>query len=362
MEGVEGMTGLEFYRDKRVLVTGHTGFKGSWLCAVLKAAGAHVTGYSLAPDADKPLFESAGIAEGMHSFTGDIRSFEALLSCLRETKPEIIFHLAAQPIVRESYLFPRETFETNIMGTVNLLEAVRLTKGVRSFVNVTTDKVYRNTEKKEGYKEEDALNGWDPYSNSKSCSDLVTQSYRRSFFFEKGPAVSTARAGNVIGGGDHAKDRIIPDCIRAASKNETIILRHPESVRPFQHVLEPLAAYLLLAEEQWEDKELAGAYNVGPGPEDCITTGKLADLFCEAWNRENENPLKAARWESCPDGGPHEASFLMLDSTKIHEVLHFTPKWNIREAVEKTAEFARAELAGENPGGLMNIQIEEYFS
>ena len=251
MEGMGiKMVDLNFFKSKKVLVTGHTGFKGSWLCRILINAGADVTGYSLEPPTTPNLFELSGIKEKMKSIIGDIRDLEKLKGIFREEKPEIVFHLAAQPIVRDSYKNPVYTYETNVMGTVNICECVRLTPSVKSFLNVTTDKVYHNNEWEWGYRENDPLDGYDPYSNSKSCSELVTHSYINSFFNEMGVAVSTARAGNVIGGGDFANDRIIPDCIRAALKHEKIVVRNPYSTRPYQHVLEPLAVYLRIAQEQ----------------------------------------------------------------------------------------------------------------
>lgn len=282
------MSILDFYRGKRVFLTGHTGFKGSWLSQILILAGADVTGYSLDPPTDPSLFSLLKIEDKMRSETGDVTDFGHLHSLIREVRPEIVFHLAAQPLVRESYREPLLTYETNVMGTVNLLEALRREECARSILNVTTDKVYLNREVRRGYTEEDALDGFDPYSNSKSCSELVTHSYRNSFFAAKNTAVSTARAGNVIGGGDFAKDRIVPDCVRAASKGEPIIVRNPSHVRPFQHVLEPLAAYLLIAEKQWEDPSLAGAYNVGPDAADAVTAGAITDMFVEAWSARYE--------------------------------------------------------------------------
>ena len=258
------MFDLNFYRGKKVLVTGHTGFKGSWMCHVLKNVGAEVAGFSLEPPTKPSLFEIANIANGMKSYIGDVRDFDALKACFDEVKPEIVLHLAAQPIVRDSYKDPRYTYETNVMGTVNLLECVRLSNSVKSVVNVTTDKVYKNNEWEWGYRENEPLDGFDPYSNSKSCSELVTHSYRNSFFTDGKVAVSTARAGNVIGGGDYANDRIIPDCIRAALDKRDIIVRNPHSTRPYQHVLEPVMAYLMLAAKQYEDIAFADYYNVGP--------------------------------------------------------------------------------------------------
>ena len=303
----------EFYNGKRVLLTGHTGFKGAWLSRMLIKAGAKVTGYSLQSPTDPALFEVAGLSRQMNSVIGDIRDLEHLKTVFQDTKPEIVFHLAAQPIVRDSYKDPVYTYETNVMGTVNLLECVRLTETVKSFLNVTTDKVYENKEWEYGYRECDPLDGYDPYSNSKSCSELVTHSYAKSFFSGRGTAISTSRAGNVIGGGDFANDRIIPDCIRSAIKNQEIILRNPDSTRPYQHVLEPLAVYMTIAMKQYEDSSYQGYYNVGPDDKDCVTTGELTNLFCEAWGQ-------GITWSAKPDEGPHEANFLKLDCSKIKRV------------------------------------------
>ena len=278
---------LDFYKDKRVFLTGHTGFKGSWMCKMFTNAGAIVTGYSLEAPTDPSLFKIADIESDIKSVIGDIRDMVALKKAFDETQPEIVFHLAAQPIVRNSYENPAYTYETNVMGTVNILECVRQSSCVKSFLNVTTDKVYLNKEWNWGYRENEELDGYDPYSNSKSCSELVTHSYKRSFFTDKdGKAIipiSTARAGNVIGGGDFANDRIIPDCIRAATKHEDIIVRNPFSTRPYQHVLEPLYAYLLIAKKQYEDSSYAAYYNVGPDDVDCFQTGALVDLFVNTW-------------------------------------------------------------------------------
>ena len=308
-----GKFNLDFYRGKKVLVTGHTGFKGTWLCRLLLGAGAEVTGYSLEPPTDPALFSLAGMDRQMDSVTGDVRDLEKLKALFHRTKPEIVLHLAAQPIVRESYRDPVYTYETNVMGTVNILECIRLTDSVKSFLNVTTDKVYHNREWEWGYRETDPLDGFDPYSNSKSCSELVTHSYRNSFFADGRTAISTARAGNVIGGGDFAADRIIPDCIRAALEKKPVPVRNPHSTRPFQHVLEPLYAYLMIAAAQYEDGRFAGYYNVGPGDEDCVTTGELVDLFCRAWG-------EGQTWENHFAGGPHEANFLKLDCSRLRQV------------------------------------------
>ena len=345
----------DFYKGRRVLITGHTGFKGSWLSAILLMAGAEVTGYSLEPPTEPSLFELAGMKGRMNSVVGDVRDLPHLLQVFEEVQPEIVFHLAAQPIVRESYRDPVGTYETNVMGTVNILEAVRRTESVRSFLNVTTDKVYENREWAWGYREIDPLDGYDPYSNSKSCSELVTHSYKKSFFMDGRCRVSTARAGNVIGGGDFAADRIIPDCIRAAEKKDPIIMRNPFSTRPYQHVLEPLSAYLLIAERQYGEPEKEGYYNVGPEDKDCVTTGELADIFCAAWG-------EGMHWINKSDGGPHEANFLKLDCSKIRAELGWRPVWGVREAVGKTVEFAKALRAGRDAFEVMREQIDEYFA
>lgn len=345
----------EFYKEKKVLVTGHTGFKGSWLCCILTNAGAEVTGYSLNPPTEPNLYSLCQVDGKMHSIIGDIRDRDKLMKAFDDAEPEIVFHLAAQPIVRDSYKDPVYTYETNVMGTVNICEAVRLHPCVKSFLNVTTDKVYKNNEWEWGYRENEPLDGYDPYSNSKSCSELITHSYINSFYCNMDVAVSTARAGNVIGGGDFANDRIIPDCVRAAIAKGKIIVRSPESVRPYQHVLEPLAAYLAIAGFQYEDKSYAGFYNVGPDEHDCITTGQLADLFCRSWG-------EGLDWEIQPDHGPHEANFLKLDCSKLKRTFNWKPQWSVTEAVEKTVEWYKTYAAGENITACMEKQIEDFFS
>ena len=345
---------LDFYRGKKVLVTGHTGFKGSWLCKILTKAGAEVTGYSLNPPTNPNLFEICDIDKEMNSIIGDIRDLQKLMDTFKKYKPEIVFHLAAQPIVRDSYIEPVYTYETNVMGTVNILECVRNNPCVKSFLNVTTDKVYHNNEWEWGYRENEPLDGFDPYSNSKSCSELVTHSYKNSFFAEGKVAISTARAGNVIGGGDFAKDRIIPDCIRAAEKQEPIIVRNPHSTRPYQHVLEPLYVYLMIAEKQYEDIRYAGCYNVGPDERDCITTGTLVDIFCEKWGQN-------MTWENKFMGGPHEANFLKLDCSKIKNTFSWSPRWSVETAIEKTVEWSKCYLEKKDMSRCMNKQITEFF-
>lgn len=342
---------LDFYKNKKVFITGHTGFKGSWMCKILLKLGAEITGYSLKADSQS-LFRMADIENKIHHIEGDIRNLEELKRAFDKAEPEIVFHLAAQPLVIEAYNNPVYTYETNVLGTVNILECIRNTKSVKSFVNITTDKVYKNNEWEWGYRENDILNGFDPYSNSKSCSELVTSSYKNSFFADKKVRISTVRAGNVIGGGDFAKNRIIPDCIRAAEKNEHIIVRNPNSVRPFQHVLEPVFAYLMVAEKQYKDEKYSGSYNIGPRDSDCITTGELATIFCNKWGNGLE-------WNTQSNiNAPHEANFLKLDCSKMKKTFNWEPQWNIEKAVEKTVEFAKQK---ENVAEIMEKQIESYI-
>ncbi len=347
------MLDLKFFKGKKVFVTGHTGFKGSWMCRILQNAGAEVTGFSLNPPTKPSLFEMAEIGKGMNSVIGDIRDFDALKACFDKAQPEIVLHLAAQPIVRDSYKNPKFTYETNVMGTVNILECVRLSDSVKSFLNVTTDKVYQNNEWEWGYRENDPLDGFDPYSNSKSCSELVTHSYKNSFFADNRVAISTARAGNVIGGGDFANDRIIPDCVRAAISKENIIVRNPHSTRPYQHVLEPVLSYLMIAQMQYENVSYAGYYNVGPDDRDCFKTGALVDLFCNKWGEE-------LKWENRFDGGPHEASFLKLDCSKLKAMFDWSPVWNLEQAISATVEWSKCMRDGNNIVECMDIQIDKF--
>lgn len=350
---------LTFYKGKKVLVTGHTGFKGSWMCSLLLTLGAKVTGYALEPPTAPSLFELCGLQERMNSVIGDIRDLEALQKVFDEVLPEIVIHMAAQPIVRESYKNPVDTYAINVMGTVNVLECVRHTSSVRSFVNVTTDKVYLNKEWEWGYRENEELNGYDPYSNSKSCSELVTSSYKNSFFADDKVAISTARAGNVIGGGDFASDRIIPDCVRAVASRKDIIVRNPYSTRPYQHVLEPVYAYLLIAMNQYEDRIFAGNYNVGPDDCDCITTGELVTLFCDKWKAVSGNEVK---WVNQYDGGPHEANFLKLDCSKMKSTFEWQPKWNVEQTMEKLVEWYFYIGEGKSASSYMSKQISEYIN
>ena len=321
-------------------------------------AGACITGYSLVPPTNPSLYDISDIDRNINSVIGDIRDLEHLKNVFDEVQPEIVIHMAAQPIVRESYQNPVYTYEANVMGTVNILECVRLTPSVKSFINVTTDKVYLNKEWQWGYRENEELNGFDPYSNSKSCSELVTSSYKKSFFDARDIAITTCRAGNVIGGGDFAVDRIIPDCIRAAEKKENIIVRNPFSTRPYQHVLEPVVAYLMIAQQQYEDKSIAGSYNVGPDESDCWTTGRLVDLFCKEWKKQTGDEIS---WINQYDGGPHEANFLKLDCSKIKTALGWKPTWNVEKTMEKIVEWSNVYLAGGDVVRCMDRQIEEFL-
>ena len=345
----------KFFKNKTVLITGHTGFKGSWLSEILTNWKADVSGFSLKPPSEPNLFSILKLDSRMDSRIGDIRSLKELENIFNEVNPEIVIHMAAQPLVRESYENPHYTYETNVMGTVNICECIRNSDNVKSFLNVTTDKVYENKEKQEGYKEDEKLDGFDPYSNSKSCSEIITHSYNNSFFKEMNIATSTARAGNVIGGGDFANDRIIPDCVKSALSNQDIIIRNPHSIRPYQHVLEPLTVYLTIVKKQYDDMNYSGYYNVGPDDEDCISTGKLATLFCDKWG----NDLK---WINKSEmNAPHEANFLKLNNSKIKEVFNWKSKWNIDKAVEKTVEWTKHYRDNKNMLSCTDEQIEEFF-
>lgn len=345
-----------FYRGKKVFITGHTGFKGTWLSRMLVNLGAEVTGYGLEPPTEPNLFTILDMERHMRSVIGDVRDYENLKRAFDEFQPEIVLHLAAQPLVRESYKNPVFTYETNVMGTVHILECIRNTACTRSFLNVTTDKVYRNREWEWGYRENEELNGRDPYSNSKSCSELVTYSYQSSFFAgeECGTAISTARAGNVIGGGDFAEDRIIPDCVRAALDKTPIVIRNPYSTRPYQHVLEPIYAYLMIAAMQYEDGRYAGNYNVGPDEGDCYQTGDLVDLFVREWG-------EGLTWINQSDNGPHEANFLKLDCSKLKATFGWKPHWNLEDAVVKTVEWTRCWKMGEDVEKCTDGQIQEFL-
>lgn len=348
------MENLSFWKDKRVFLTGHTGFKGTWLSRILVISGAKLTGYSLEAPTNPNLFSMAGLEGKMTSVIGDIRDFDSLKKAFDECNPEIVIHMAAQPLVRDSYKEPRYTYETNVMGTVNILECVRLSKSVKSFLNVTTDKVYKNNEWMWGYREDEPLDGFDPYSNSKSCSELVTHSFKNSFFSnEDAPAISTARAGNVIGGGDFASDRIIPDCVRAALSKQDIVVRNPYSTRPYQHVLEPLFAYLTIAKSQYEDKKYQSWYNVGPDECDCVTTGDIVDMFCSKWGG-------ITRIDRSESNAPHEANFLKLDSSKLKNTFGWKPTWHIDEAINRVVEWTKVYEANGDIPAIMDKQINDF--
>lgn len=347
-----------FYNNKRILITGHTGFKGTWICACLLELGAKVFGYALDAPTNPSLFDLTEMSSRISSIYGDIRDINKLQSVFNDIKPEIVIHMAAQPIVRESYINPVYTYDVNVMGTVNLLECVRNCDSVKSVVNVTTDKVYNNKEWVWAYRENEELNGYDPYSNSKSCSELITDSYRNAFFSEKEIAVSTARAGNVIGGGDFAKDRIVPDCVRSIEGERIVYLRNPDSIRPYQHVMEPIYAYLLLAAEQYEDNTLSGAYNIGPNLESCLTTRQLVDLFCNYWNKIDDRKL-CVRYEE--HMGPHEAKYLRLDNNKIMDTIGWKPRWDYEEMISKTVCWTKNYFDGKDCYLLLKTQIEDYL-
>jgi len=346
---------LDFYKGKRILLTGHTGFKGSWMSVVLKNVGADVVGYSSCSKTEARLFDYCGIKSQITHIKGDVRDLSHLKMVFDEYQPELVIHMAAQPLVRKSYDEPVGTYETNVMGTVNILECVRLNDCVKSFLNVTTDKVYENKEWMWGYRENEPLDGYDPYSNSKSCSELVTHCYKNSFFDDRNIAISTARAGNVIGGGDFATDRIIPDCVRAALNKEDIIVRHPYSTRPYQHVLEPVCAYLMIAAKQFDDLKYAGYYNVGPDDKDCFQTGALVDTFVKYWG-------DGLKWINKSDDGPHEANFLKLDCSKIKSTFDWSPHWDLDTAIQKVVQWTKNWEAGGDVRKCMDKQIDEYLS
>ncbi|WP_251570755.1 CDP-glucose 4,6-dehydratase [Parasutterella muris] len=356
MESMEGLKQeFNFFLNKKVFVTGHTGFKGSWLLAVLKELGAEICGYSLPSPTTPNLFTIAKLSSGIQHIEGDVRDFDLLNRSIKAFQPDVVIHLAAQPLVIEGYRDPIGTYASNVMGTVNILESVRRQNKRISFLNVTTDKVYKNKEWVWGYRENEELNGHDPYSNSKSCSELVTHSFKSSYFIDGFKQISTARAGNVIGGGDFSENRIIPDCVRSALNKTTITVRNPNSVRPYQHVLEPLFAYLLIVAKQAEDSSYSGSYNVGPNEGDCLKTKELVNLFCKSWgeglNWTFEKQLDA----------PHEANLLRLDISKIKNNLGWTPVWNARKAIEKTVEWSKIWASGGDAANAMKNQINEYL-
>ena len=364
MEEMEMTTeGLDraFWHGKRVFLTGHTGFKGSWLSLWLTKLGAEVSGYALDPPTTPNLYELARVNSIVKSTIADVRDAEALARALSEARPDVVFHMAAQPLVRESYRIPAETFAVNVMGTVNLFESIRGCARVRAVVNVTTDKCYENREWPWGYRENEALGGHDPYSSSKACSELVTSAYRRSYFNtdacgSTGTSIASARAGNVIGGGDFAADRVIPDCVRAVLKGETILLRSPDAIRPWQHVLDPLSGYLLLARKLYEDGErFASAWNFGPEDADARTVEWLVQRFCEKWGEG----------ASCGfDRGehPHEAHHLKLDISKARTALGWRPRWDLLTAIDRVVEWTRSYRDGADVREACLGQISDYAS
>lgn len=343
-----------FWRDKRIFITGHNGFKGTWLSLWLNHLGAHVSGYSLQPPTKPNLYDIVEIDQEVDSIIGDIRNQKELESCLCESKPDIIFHFAAQPLVRRSYIKPLETYETNVMGTANLLESALKCPSVRAIIVVTTDKCYDNKEWCWGYREVDALGGMDPYSSSKACAELVTAAYRTSFFKSKGINIATARAGNVIGGGDWAQDRLIPDCMRALENSEEIIVRNPQAIRPWQHVLDALYGYLLLAEQLYKNEQpVDSAWNFGPDINAEISVAHIVQNICKLWGENAAYHFESAN-------ALHEAKFLKVDNAKARQYLGWKPIWNIDESVKNTVEWYKAYLENADMKQLCLKQIDEY--
>lgn len=349
----------DFWRGKRVLLTGHTGFKGSWMSLWLQSMGAHVVGYALAPPTEPSLFEEARVSEGMTSVISDIRDLAALQAVFAEHRPEIVFHMAAQPLVRYSYSEPVETYATNVMGTVNLLEAVRQTPGVKAVVNITTDKCYENREWVWAYRENEPMGGYDPYSSSKGCAELVTSAYRSSYFntqhYDKhGVALATVRAGNVIGGGDWALDRLIPDILSAFEQGRTVNIRNPNSVRPWQHVLEPLRGYLTLAERLYQDgPAFAEGWNFGPNEDDAKPVGWIVEKMTALWG-------VGAVWQNDAGAHPHEATYLKLDISKVRAHLGWQPVLRLEAALQMIIEWSKQRQAGGDVRSLTMAQIQSY--
>jgi CDP-glucose 4,6-dehydratase len=344
----------DFWCAKRVFLTGHTGFKGGWLSLWLQSMGATIRGLSLTPPTEPALFNVARIAEGMEHHIADIRDYTAVKSAMEDFKPEIIFHMAAQPLVRLSYQQPIETYATNVMGTVHLLESARHAGSVKAIVNITTDKCYENREWVWGYREDEPMGGHDPYSNSKGCAELVSSAYRKSFLEDAGIAMATVRAGNVIGGGDWALDRLIPDVLRALQDKQPVLIRNPHSIRPWQHVLEPLSGYLLLAERLYKTGQAdAEGWNFGPRDEDVRTVQWIVEHLCENWGN-------GASWTFQPGEHPHEASFLKLDISKVRQRLQWNPHWSLETALKRITEWHQAWLSGQDMRTICLNQISQY--
>jgi CDP-glucose 4,6-dehydratase len=349
-------TNTEFWRTKRVLITGHTGFKGSWLSLWLQSMGATLRGLSLPPPTEPALFNVARVADGMNHLIADIRDYAAVKSAMDDFKPEVVFHMAAQPLVRLSYQQPIETYATNVMGTVHVLEAARRAGSVRAIVNITTDKCYENREWVWGYREDEPMGGRDPYSNSKGCSELVSSAYRKSFLKDAGIAMATARAGNVIGGGDWALDRLIPDVLRALQGKRSVLIRNPNAIRPWQHVLEPLCGYLMLAERLYTQGQAdAEGWNFGPRDEDARPVQWIVERLCEGWG-------EGANWTLQPGDHPHEATFLKLDISKARQRLNWTPRWPLEPALRRITDWHRAWLSGQDMRAVCLHQISQYQS
>ena len=349
------MINPSFWKGKRVFLTGHTGFKGGWICLWLKHLGAEVIGYSLEPATVPSLFEVADVGEGMQSIIGDLRDHAKLSKTILESKPDVVIHMAAQPLVRYSYAQPAETYEVNVMGTVHLLEGARATPSVKAVVNVTSDKCYENQERVWGYRENEAMGGIDPYSSSKGCAELVTSAYRQSFFDPAGIALASARAGNVIGGGDWAADRLIPDFLRAMDAGETLNIRSPKAVRPWQHVLEPLSGYLMLAEQLYSNgASFAEGWNFGPSDDDSRTVSWIIERMDEM--------RKDINWQCDEAPQLHEANLLKLDSSKARRKLKWQPLWRLQTALQKTLEWHEAWRNAEDMRAVSLAQINDYQS
>lgn len=347
-------TNPTFWQGKRVLMTGHTGFKGSWLSIWLQSMGATLRGVALTPPTSPALFEVARVAEGMQHHIADIRDFSAVKAEFDSFKPEIVIHMAAQPLVRLSYQQPIETYATNVMGTVHVLEAARQAGSVKAIVNITTDKCYENREWVWGYREDEPMGGHDPYSNSKGCAELVSSAYRKSFLKDAGIAMATARAGNVIGGGDWALDRLIPDILRALQDKQSVLIRNPHAIRPWQHVLEPLSGYLLLAERLYAQGQAdAEGWNFGPRDEDARPVQWIVEHLCKTWG-------ESASWTPQPGDHPHEASFLKLDISKARQRLQWAPRWSLETALTRITEWHQAWLQGQDMRALCLQQISQY--